>query len=271
MTEKDEIRASLEEALASGRGPAVARFALACLGGVPLAGGVAGAAAGTWSEREQRRINDLFAAWLKLQQEEIEEIGRTLMEVAIRVDPSDPDVAQRMSSRGYLSLVKKAFRDWSAAESEDKRVLIRNLLANAASCQMSSDDVVSLFVEWVGRYSELHFKVIACVYRHPQITRAGIWREIDGTDVRDDSPEADLFKLITHDLTVGYVMRQHRDVDAEGRYLKPRPTGRRGSTSRYMQTPFDDTKRYELTNLGRQFVHYTMNELVPKIGPGADA
>ena len=28
---------------------------------------------------------------------------------------------------------------------------------------------------------------------------------------------------------------------------------------------FDDDKEYELTKLGQQFVHYTMNEVVPKI------
>ncbi len=32
-----------------------------------------------------------------------------------------------------------------------------------------------------------------------------------------------------------------------------------------MMSAFDDTKPYVLTALGRQFVHYTMNEIVPKI------
>ena len=34
-----------------------------------------------------------------------------------------------------------------------------------------------------------------------------------------------------------------------------------------LKTAFDDEKEYELTGLGTQFVHYTMNEIVPKIGP----
>ena len=32
-----------------------------------------------------------------------------------------------------------------------------------------------------------------------------------------------------------------------------------------MESAFDDKKPYVLTGLGRQFVHYTMNEVVPKI------
>lgn len=32
-----------------------------------------------------------------------------------------------------------------------------------------------------------------------------------------------------------------------------------------MKSAFDDKEGYELTELGTQFVHYTMNELVPKI------
>ena len=32
-----------------------------------------------------------------------------------------------------------------------------------------------------------------------------------------------------------------------------------------MASAFDDEKSYELTELGKQFVHYTMNEIVPRI------
>jgi hypothetical protein len=38
-----------------------------------------------------------------------------------------------------------------------------------------------------------------------------------------------------------------------------------------MASAFDDDKEYELTELGKQFVHYTMNEIVPKIGGGKEA
>jgi len=34
-----------------------------------------------------------------------------------------------------------------------------------------------------------------------------------------------------------------------------------------MESPFEDTKQYVLTELGKQFVHYTMNELVSRLEP----
>ena len=33
-----------------------------------------------------------------------------------------------------------------------------------------------------------------------------------------------------------------------------------------MKSAFDDQEQYELTELGKQFVHYTMNELVTQLG-----
>ncbi len=269
--EKDDIRKELEEALKSGAGPKVARFALACLSGlIPVAGGAIGAGTGAWSEAEQDRLNKIFAQWLKLQEEEIKEIGITLFEVLIRLDQNDQKIQERIQSPEYLSLVKKCFRDWSAAESENKRVFIRNLLANAASCSLTSDDVIRLFIEWIDEYSELHFKVISCVYKNKGITRQRIWEEIQGAEVRDDSAEADLFKLIIHDLSVGHVIRQHREVDYSGRFVRKQQRVPRGSASSYMTSAFDEEKEYELTNLGRQFVHYTMNEIVPRITDGSE-
>jgi hypothetical protein len=33
-----------------------------------------------------------------------------------------------------------------------------------------------------------------------------------------------------------------------------------------MESTFEDTKPYVLTELGKEFVHYTMNEVVTRIG-----
>lgn len=257
---------SFEETLSKGAGPKIARFALACLSGlIPFAGGAVGGVGGVWSEAEQDRINKIFATWLKLQEDEIKEIGKTMFEVLIRLDQNDENVRKRIESPEYLSLVKKCFRDWSAAESEQKRQFIRNLLANAAATTLTSDDVLRLFVEWIETYSELHFKVISTVYKNPGFSRFQIWRQIYGDSVREDSAEADLFKLIVNELSVGHIIRQHREVDYSGRFVKSRPQRTRTSDSQYYTSAFDDAKEYELTNLGRQFVHYTMNEIVPKI------
>ena len=248
-----------------GAGPKPARFALACLSGLPFVGGGLGGVAGFWSEWDQARLNKLFAAWLQLQEQELREIGVTLMEVMARLDPNDPEIEKRIESPEYLSLVRKCFRDWSAAESEEKRHLIRNLLCNAAAFKLTSDDVVKLFIKWIGDYSEAHFAVIREVYKHPGSTRHDIWVRIHGAEVREDSAEADLFRLLVHDLSVGRVVRQHREKDYQGNFLKERPKRSPSRASRVMTSAFEDDKEYELTELGKQFVHYTMTEIVPKL------
>jgi hypothetical protein len=82
---------------------------------------------------------------------------------------------------------------------------------------------------------------------------------------RDDSAEADLYKMLIRDLSLGGVIRQPRESDAHGRFRKKTTPPRRVSASGTMESPFEDTKQYVLTELGKQFVHYTMNELVARL------
>jgi hypothetical protein len=191
-----------------------------------------------------------------------------MAEVALRLNLDDEKVDARVRSPEYLSLVRKCFRDWSAAESEEKRTLIRNLLVNAAACDICSDDVIKMFIGWIDNYTEPHFKVISTVYRVPNPTRFDIWEAMNGKQFREDSAEADLFKLLIHDLSVGRVMRQFREKDYSGKFLKVNPqwNKNRSPASRTMASAFDDDKEYELTELGRQFVHYTMTDIVRKVG-----
>ena len=258
------LRRDLDKALESGIGPKIARFALAALGGIPFAGGAISGAGSAWSEHDQEKINHILASWLKLQEDEIKEIGLTMMEVMSRLNLQDEEIEKRIESPEYLKLVKKAFRDWSAAESEEKRVLIRNLLSNAAASKITTDDVVALFIQWIADYSEAHFKVVRDIYTNPGATRSEIWSRINGAVVREDSAEADLFKLIIYDLSTGHVIRQHREKDYYGNFVKT-PNRTPSSQSNRMTSAFDDGKQYELTELGKQFVHYTMNEIVPRI------
>lgn len=265
----NDIKSEIEEALNSGNGPKIIRFILASLSGiVPVVGGAIGGIAGAWSEEEQEKVNDLFLSWLKLQEDEIKEIGKTIIEVMARINQNDKAVEERIKSPEYMKILKKCFRDWSAAESEEKRILIRNLLANAASTRICSDDVVRLFIGWIDQYSEAHFAVIKNIFSNPGITREKIWNNIHGTSVREDSADADLFKLLIHDLSTGHIIRQHRERDYAGNFIKEAPKKRQKYASQKMGSAFDDEKQYELTELGKQFVHYTMNEIVPKISDG---
>jgi hypothetical protein len=264
MSENQEsINSELQKAAQSGNLPSVVRFILSSLGGIPVVGGVFGAGAGAWSEKEQKHFNNLLAAWVKLQTDEIKEIGTTLAEVMARVDKNDEDVQRRIESPEYLRLIKKAFRNWSAAESEEKRKLIRNLLANAAGKrQICGDDVIGLFIEWIGQYSEGHFQIIRLIHQDPSLTRYEIWKEIHGGQVREDSPEADLFKKLIQDLSLGHVIRQYKQTDSQGNFILKR---KRAKKTMYAKSAFDDKDEYVLTGLGEWFVHYTMNEIVPKL------
>ena len=244
----------------------IARGALQVAGAIPLVGGVFSAVAGAWSEKEQEKVNRFFDDWLRMLGEEIREKEATIVEIMARLDLQDEKIAERVQSQEFQSLMKKTFRDWAGAESEDKRVLIRNLLSNAAATAVSSDDVVRMFIDWIGQYSELHFKVIGAIYNSNGISRGAIWRKIGKGKVREDSADADLYKLLIRDLSMGGVIRQHRDTDRFGNFISKPPAKRTGSSgSREMTSAFDEEDKYELTGLGQQFVHYAMTELTSRI------
>jgi len=179
------------------------RGALQITGGaIPLAGGVLSALAGFWSEGEQDRVNRFVEHWVRMLRDEMQEKEKTILEIMARLDLQDEEIAARVESKEYQSLLKKTFREWAGAESETKREYIRNILANAASSRVSSDDVVRLY----------------------------------------------------------------RETDLHGNFLPKAPDRRpKGSGPKPFISAFDDGKGYELTELGKQFVHYAMTDIPPKI------
>jgi hypothetical protein len=81
-----------------------------------------------------------------------------------------------------------------------------------------------------------------------------------------DSAEADLYKLLFRDLSTGQIFRQHRETDYYGNFVAKTPKRRpKGSGPKPIVSAFDDNKGYDLIELGKQFVHYAMTELPPKI------
>ncbi|WP_416879410.1 hypothetical protein [Litorimonas sp.] len=235
-------------------------------GSVPFIGGLISWIASNWSEQEQSRVNAFFLSYLEMLQDELREKHRTMGEIISRIDLQDEEISDRVSSSEYQKLFKKAFRNWNAVESETKQKIVRNILANAAVAKTTSDDVVSLFLDWISLYSEFHFEVISAIYNNGGISRGEIWKKLEKQEVREDSAEADLFKLVIRDLSTGSVVRQYRETDAHGNFIK-RPSRRapKGQGSKILESAFENTKRYELTGLGKQFVHYAMTEIVPVI------
>src|ERR1700722_18053821 len=148
-----------------GKAAKISRGALQVIGGaLPLGGGILSAIAGAWSEAEQDRFNRFLEHWLQMLKDELKEKEKTVFEIMARLDLQDEEIAKRVESKEFQSLMKKAFREWAGAESETKREYVRNILANAASSRISNDDVVRLYIDWLQRYSELHFEVIGAVY-----------------------------------------------------------------------------------------------------------
>lgn len=256
-----------EEIPKSGKVAKITRGALQVVSGaIPLAGGVLSAVAGAWSEGEQEKANRFFKHWIQMLQDELKEKEQTIIEIMARLDLQDEAIAERVESKEYQSLVRKTFREWSGAESEDKRKYIRNILSNAAATQVTSDDVVRLFIDWINQYSEMHFQVIGAIYNSDGITRGQIWSKIGKGSVREDSADADLYKLLFRDLSTGGIIRQHREIDRFGNFIsKPTQYRPKGSGPKPLVSAFDNEEGYDLTALGRQFVHYAMTDLPLKI------
>lgn len=244
-----------------------AQKALAYLSGIPSSEQETLTDMLTISREEETEFDRLLSIWLGLQEREIKEIGRTLIEVLQGLKLERKKVRDRIESPGYLRLVRKSFRNWSAAESEGKRVLIRNLLANAATRSTSPDFVLFMFIDWLDKYSDEHFLAMRKIYDALPggLTRKEIWQQLnlDGSLPAEDSAEADMFKMLILDLSTGYVIRQPREKDFYGSFVRSKPVRAVTATTESRSTAFDDTKKYILTELGKQFVYYTMEEGQP--------
>ena len=254
-----------------GKAAKISRGALQVVGGiVPFAGGILSAIAGAWSENEQEKVNRFFEYWVQMLQDELKEKEETIIEIMARLDLQDKAISERVESKEYQSLVKKTFREWSGAESEEKRVYIRNILANAAASQVSSDDVVRLYIDWINQYSEMHFQVIGAIYNSNGITRGEVWTKIGKGTAREDSADADLYKPLFRDLSTGGIIRQHRETDYDGNFIA-KPSERRpaGSGPKPTVSAFDKKEGYDLTELGQQFIHYEMSDLPLRIKFGS--
>ena len=263
------IRTELAKAAPSERRRVLEKFILAALGSIPWVGGFISAAISYKAETGSMRTDNLQTQWLEEHARKIQELMTTLQDIAGRFESLGPEIDSRIQSEEYLGLVRRAFRVWDRADTQDKRRYVGNVVSNAAGTRLTSDDVVRLFIDWLDLYHEAHFAVIREIYKNPGTTRFLIWDAIHGELPREDSAEADLFRMLIRDLSTGGVIRQDRDTNQYGQFLRKKAPRRKGTVSPTVESSFEDTKPYVLTALGQQFVHYTMNEVVPRIA-GSD-
>lgn len=261
------LRKELAEGTPSTKRVVIEKFILAALGSIPWIGGFLSAAASIKADQSASKMHNLQTQWLEEHSKKIEELRRTLEEITQRFERLGPEIDARIQDEEYLKLVRYAFRTWDKANTNEKRKYISNLIANAAGTRLCSDDVIRLFIDWLDHYHEVYFSVIREIYQNPGSTRYEIWISIYGEESlpREDSAEADLFKLLIRDLSTGGVIRQERDTNHLGQFVKQRPGSKRRKGGSTLESAFEDTKPYTLTDLGKQFVHYTMNDVVQRI------
>jgi hypothetical protein len=243
------------------------KIVAAAVGSIPWVGGFLAAMASFTDESGQMQVNALQRQWLEEHKRRLDQLGSELNALIFRLDSFGQSIADRLESDDYLAIIRKGFRIWDQADTEQKRAHVGRLLANAGATKLCDDDLVRLFLDWLELYHESHFQVIREIYQNPGVTRFEIWELIHGGFPREDSAEADLYRLLIRDLSTGGIIRQPRDTNERGQFLrKPRKRTPPGGQSATVESAFDDEKPYVLTNLGNQFVHYVFTEVVERIG-----
>lgn len=268
----EQLRMELAKSEPSRRSRIIEKFVLAALGSIPWVGGFLSAAANYKTEEGAIKQNSFQTQWLEEHHQKLISLKQTLEDIQKRFDSFGGAIDERIQSDEYLMLVRKAFRTWDEADTHEKRKYVANTITNAAGTRVCSDDVVRLFIDWLKLYHESHFAVIREIYSNPGSSRFEIWTSLYGETPREDSAEADLFKLLIRDLSTGGVLRQERDVNHLGQFVRKTPQRKRSTkTPSTLESAFEDTKPYILTELGKQFVHYTMNEVVGRIERDGDS
>jgi hypothetical protein len=262
----EHIRGELAKTYSSNWQRALEKFTSAALGSIPWVGGFLSAAADLKFQEKDARENDLQTRWLEEHTMKLARLSESIKSVKSRFESLGEQIEERIKSEEYLDLVRRAYRAWDRADTDEKRKFVGNLVSNAGGTKLTSDDVIRLFIDWLDTYHESHFAVIKEIYQKTGSTRYDIWESINGTFPREDSAEADLFRMLIRDLSTGGVIRQERATTVDGQFLRKPRTTHRGIASTTMDSSFDDTKPYVLTELGKQFVHYAMTEIVPRIG-----
>ena len=261
----EEIQRQLLKYEPTMRNRIIEKVILAALGVIPWVGGFLSAAVSLKTEEPNVKSQILQNKWLAEHEIKLQKLMETLAEMEARFQSLGAQIEERVNSEEYLELVRKGFRIWDESDTDEKKRYIANMLTNAAGTRLTTDDVIRLFLDWLRLYHEAHFAVIRKIFQEPGVTRHDIWKELKGEFPREVSADADLYKLLIRDLNIGGVIRQARDTTEDGQFLKRRPAPSRGRSSSTMESAFEDSKPYVLTELGKQFVHYAMNEVVTRI------
>ncbi len=240
-------------------------FFMAAMGSIPWVGGFISSMSQFFFDKENVKKDNLQMKWMQEHFKKIKLLKETMKNIEERFNRIGEQISDRIQSEDYLELVRKSFRVWDNADTDEKRRYVANVITNACATQLASDDVVRLFIDWLDDYHEAHFAVIREIFNKPGVTRYAMWKSIRGEFPREDSAEADLFKMLIRDLSMGGVIRQKREVTSDGQFIKQQSKSHSTHLGT-MESAFENSKPYELTELGKQFVHYAITDIVPRIG-----
>lgn len=221
--EIERIKAGLADTVQSKRERIFMLILGAVLGSIPWVGGFLSAGVSFKSGEGQVKNNQLYEQWFEEHERKMKELLATIANILKRLDEFPEEIDARLEREEYLNILRKAFRIWDTADTMEKKEIIRKLISNAGAYTIVDDDLIRLFLNWISYYHEVHFAVIRAVYQNEGITRYAMWQQLNGREVREDSMEADVFKLLIRDLSTGGVIRQHRPVDYYGNYIKKTP------------------------------------------------
>ena len=251
-----------------GKNEKYGRFFLSALCGIPWILPLS-ILANLKGETDQEEMNKALALWIHENQDKLVELKETINGILIRLDNFGDEVRRRIESPEYLVLVRRAFRTWGESETAEKRKMIKLLLIAAGAITLCPDDQVRLFIDWIERYHEAHFAVMKEVYQNGPITKMKIWKNIhpERSDLpRDDSAEAGLFGYLTRELNMGGIIHLDRPRNSSGQTMRTQRQSSSNSRSDTLESHFDNTKSWVLSELGKEFVRYVMEDVDPQLG-----
>jgi hypothetical protein len=169
------IKSEIERASPSRRKRIYEAITVAALSSIPWIGGVLATAA-NYKIREGDAVRDgLVEKWLEEHQRKLQLLRDTLEQMVLRLEGLGDEIEERICSEDYLTLVRKTFRQWDEADTDEKRRLLVQLITNAAGTRVAADDIVRLFLDWLDIYHEVHFAVIREIHKNEGPTRYDIW------------------------------------------------------------------------------------------------
>jgi hypothetical protein len=94
-------------------------IALAALGSIPWVGGFLAAAAAFTFDEAGVKQDTLRNLWLEEHHHKLNLLRATLSDVFLRIQGLGEESDDRLESPAYLGLIRKAFRAWDQADTED--------------------------------------------------------------------------------------------------------------------------------------------------------